>query len=280
MIKKDNTRVNLDVKGYLAKLIATENIIIQHNKVKTASFDVKNRVLTLPIFKEQKGDVYDMLIAHECAHALWTPYEEWQGINDDELRSYVNVIEDTRIDKLIQAKYPGVVKNYMNGFDILEKQNFFGFSGKDINKDFMIIDKINLRSKSLNRLPFMFAPKDNEWLAKVDAVKTFDDVVALAKEMLEWQKEQVEQMTKMPDFHQISVIKNYDLGDDEDDDFGDEPDDFEGGTTKFVHQEYKPPIGHALIFPSNWCFPHTGTTVTSGRKRVAVTWYYVHDNNV
>ena len=57
-------------------------------------------------------------------------------------------------------------------------------------------------------------------------------------------------------------------------------DDFEGGTTKFVHQEYKPPIGHALIFPSNWCFPHTGTTVTSGRKRVAVTWYYVHDNNV
>ena len=57
-------------------------------------------------------------------------------------------------------------------------------------------------------------------------------------------------------------------------------DNFEGGTTKFVNQEYKPPIGHALIFPSNWCFPHTGTTVTSGRKRVAVTWYYVHDNNV
>ena len=56
--------------------------------------------------------------------------------------------------------------------------------------------------------------------------------------------------------------------------------DFEGGTTKFVHKQYKPPIGHALIFPSNWCFPHTGTRVTDGKKRVAVTWYYVHDNNV
>mgnify|MGYP003311793206 CR=1 FL=1 len=44
-----------------------------------------------------------MLIAHECAHALWTPYKEWEGITDKELRSYVNVIEDTRIDKLIQA---------------------------------------------------------------------------------------------------------------------------------------------------------------------------------
>ena len=216
--------MNLDVKSNLAKLLATENITIQHNNVKTASFDVKNRVLTLPIFKQKSGDVYDMLIAHECAHALWTPYKEWEGITDKELRSYVNVIEDTRIDKLIQAKYPGVVNNYKNGFDILEKQNFFGINGRDINKDFMIIDKINLRSKSLNRLPFIFAPKDNEWLAKVDAVKTFDDVLTLAKEMLDWQKDQVEQMTKLPDFDNISVVKNYDLGDDEDD-FDDEDSD-------------------------------------------------------
>ena len=223
MIKKDNT-MNLDVKSNLAKLLATENITIQHNNVKTASFDVKNRVLTLPIFKQKSGDVYDMLIAHECAHALWTPYKEWEGITDKELRSYVNVIEDTRIDKLIQAKYPGVVNNYKNGFDILEKQNFFGINGRDINKDFMIIDKINLRSKSLNRLPFIFAPKDNEWLAKVDAVKTFKDVLTLAKEMLDWQKDQVEQMTKLPDFDNISVVKNYDLGDDEDD-FDDEDSD-------------------------------------------------------
>jgi len=221
MMKKDTNTMNLEVKSNLAKLLATENITIQHNAVKTASFDVKNRVLTLPIFKQKSGDVYDMLIAHECAHALWTPYEEWQGITNSELRSYVNVIEDTRIDKLIQAKYPGVVKNYENGFDILEKQNFFGINGRDINKDFMIIDKINLRSKSLNRLPFMFAPKDKEWLVKVDAVKTFKDVLTLAKEMLDWQKDQVDQMAKLPDFHTNSVIKNYDLGDDEDD-FDDE----------------------------------------------------------
>jgi hypothetical protein len=61
---KKNT-INLEVKSNLAKLLATENITIQHNNVATASFDVKNRVLTLPIFEEQKGDVYDMLIAHE-----------------------------------------------------------------------------------------------------------------------------------------------------------------------------------------------------------------------
>ena len=226
--------MNLDVKSNLAKLLATENITIQHNNVKTASFDVKNRVLTLPIFKQKSGDVYDMLIAHECAHALWTPYEQWEGIDDKELRSYVNVIEDTRIDKLIQSKYPGVVRNYENGFDILEKQNFFGISGKDINKEFMIIDKINLRSKSLNRLPFVFAPKDNEWLAKVDSVKTFDDVLTLAKEMLDWQKEQVEQMKKLPDFDNHVISKSYELSDD--DDFDDEESDNGQGDNSDVEQ--------------------------------------------
>ena len=221
-MKKDtNTMINLEVKSNLAKLLATENITIQHNKVSTASFDVKNRVLTLPIFEEQKGDVYDMLIAHECSHALWTPWEQWDGIDNAELRSYVNVLEDTRIDKLIQAKYPGVVKNYENGFDILERKNFFGLKGKDINKDLMIIDKINLRSKSLNRLGFDFNDQDNEWLLKVDQLVTFDDVLALAKEMLAWQKEQVEQMKKLPNFDDLEIAQNYDLAD-EDDDFDDE----------------------------------------------------------
>ena len=213
--------MNLEVKSNLAKLLANENITIQHNNVKTASFDVKNRVLTLPVFKEKSGDVYDMLIAHECAHALWTPYSQWKGIEDDELRSYVNVLEDCRIDLLIQAKYPGVVRNYQNGFDILEKQNFFGITGKDINKEFMIIDKINLRSKSLQRMPFIFTPEDNLWLAKVDALKTFDDVLVLAKELLDWQKEQVEQMQKLPDFDSHPLAKSYELADDEDDFDGD-----------------------------------------------------------
>ena len=145
----DTQTINLDSKSILAKLIATENIQVQHNKVKTASFDTKHRVLTLPVFKNQKGDVYDMLIAHECAHALHTPVDGWKSImHDDSLRSYVNVLEDCRIDRIIQKQYPGVVKNYLNGFDILEKQNFFGTNGKDLDKELMLIDKINLFYKS------------------------------------------------------------------------------------------------------------------------------------
>jgi hypothetical protein len=213
------TQINIDIKSQLAKLIATENITIQHNQVKTASFDTVNRVLTLPIFKVKSGDVYDMLIAHECSHALYTPAEGWKKIcDDDELRSYVNVLEDTRIDKLIQKQYPGVVKNYLNGFDIMEKQNFFSLRGKDVNTDLMLIDKINIRSKSMNRVKFNFSNVEKNWLTKVDALKTFNQVVKLAKEMLNWQKDQVEQMKKLPNFDELSLVENYNLDDNLDSD--------------------------------------------------------------
>ena len=52
-------------------------------------------------------------------------------------------------------------------------------------------------------------------------------------------------------------------------------DGFEGGSTTFPHKSFKPPVGYCLVFPSNWCYPHTGEKVKKGKKRVVVTWYYV-----
>jgi hypothetical protein len=56
-------------------------------------------------------------------------------------------------------------------------------------------------------------------------------------------------------------------------------DEFDGGGTEFLHQTFKPNSGYGLFFPSNWCFPHSGQKVLSGKKRVAVTWYYVTDRS-
>ena len=214
----DMDTLNIDTKSQLAKLIATENITVQQNNVKTASFDVVNRVLTLPIFKTESKDVTDMLVAHECAHALFTPENGWKKIaDDDELRAYVNVLEDCRIDAKIQKKYPGVVENYLNGFEILNRQNFFGLKDKDYDKDLMLIDKINIFYKSSKREQFNFNNIDNIWLKKVDQLKTFNDVIALAKKLLEWQKKEVKKLKKLPDFDNHVLVKNYDLNDKEND---------------------------------------------------------------
>ena len=67
-IHSNPTMVNLEVKGTLAKLLATEDLIIEHRNVSTASFDVERRVLTLPRWEKASSVVFDLLIAHEVGH--------------------------------------------------------------------------------------------------------------------------------------------------------------------------------------------------------------------
>ena len=87
--------VNIEVKGNLAKLLSTENLIIEHKNVDTASFDVKRRVLTLPQWKIDSNFVYDMLVAHEVGHALFTPSVMWKKDEYENLpHGYVNIVEN------------------------------------------------------------------------------------------------------------------------------------------------------------------------------------------
>ena len=39
-----------EIKSQLAKLLATEDLIVEHKPVETASFNVSSRVLTLPVW--------------------------------------------------------------------------------------------------------------------------------------------------------------------------------------------------------------------------------------
>ena len=186
---------NANKKSTLAKLLATENIEVQENQVKTASFDVKDRILTLPIFKEEHKSkyVYDMLVGHEVSHALHTPHEEWAKCADrsDEFRSFVNVLEDVRIDQLIQKKYPGLKKDYLYGFKKMFKDNFFGTKGKDLS-NYALIDKINLYSKSSKTLDFNFTDKEKILVKAAYNTKSFKDVLKLAEEILGYCKKELE----------------------------------------------------------------------------------------
>ena len=200
---------DVEQKSTLAKLLATENIEVQENAVSTASFDVKNRVLTIPIFKkEQKSkNVYDMLVGHEVAHALWTPADSWGDMKDrtDEFRSFVNVLEDCRIDKKIQKRYPGLQNDYLKGFDKLYKDNFFKTKGRKLD-DYMIIDKINLYFKSSKRLKMNLDKKEKMFIKMVDELKTFNDVLKLAEEILGYSKDKIK---KIPDFDKHATADIY-----------------------------------------------------------------------
>ena len=95
-----------------AKLLAKENIFVRHSiHEQTASFDIKNRILTLPIFSNRMSpDVKDMMIGHEVGHALWTLLEEWEAALETVKvdKSILNIVEDARIEKRVKRTYPGI----------------------------------------------------------------------------------------------------------------------------------------------------------------------------
>ena len=203
------TQNTMNTKSQLAKLLATENITVQENAVATASFDVVNRILTIPIFKEEQKSkhVYDMLVGHEVSHALHTPAESWKDMKNrsDEFRSFVNVLEDVRIDKLIQKKYPGLTDDYLKGFAKMYKDNFFNTKGKDIQNDYALIDKINLYYKSSKTLDIKFSKKEKILVDAADNCKSFDDVLKLAEEILGYCKKE---MKKQPKLQKIYTPKD------------------------------------------------------------------------
>jgi hypothetical protein len=99
--------VRHEIKSQLAKLLATEDLVVEHKKVETACFNVHTRVLTLPMWEKASNTVYDMLVGHEVGHALYTPDEDWSE-NHKIPRQFVNVVEDARIEKLMKRRYPGL----------------------------------------------------------------------------------------------------------------------------------------------------------------------------
>ena len=190
-MKKTNL---VEQKSMLAKLMAAENITVEHKKIPTAAFDVKNRVLYLPILKWKPGsNVYDLFCAHEVGHALWTPFDGWHSSISEKgkgYKSFLNVIEDARIEKKIKRKFAGSRKCMLGGYIELMNEDFFGLRkmGVDAN-DLALIDRINLYTKAGTQYSIEFTDEEREWVEKVMKTETWEDVVEVTDVLYEWCKE-------------------------------------------------------------------------------------------
>ena len=180
-----------EVKGTLAKLLATENLTVEHRKVSTACFDVEKRLLILPIWKTASNNVYDLLVGHEVGHALYTPNEDFSSAPKD----FVNVLEDARIERMMKVTYPGLRRSFFVGYRELWEQDFFGVKNDD-PKTLSLIDRINLYFKGNPNIPF--ADEEIVWIKRAEKTKTFQDVIQLAKELYEFCAQKQEQKEEMP----------------------------------------------------------------------------------
>ena len=180
-------------KSILAKLLATENIEVIHGNFQTAFFDVEKRVLGLPLWT-QLDNVYDLLVGHEVGHALLTPPE---GSHDADVevpgcpRSFLNVVEDIRIEKLIQRKYPGLVASFKRGYKKLDEEDFFGASKYPaISPQYVnLIDRINLKAKLRDLIQVQFSADEQPLVDEAFAVETWEDVLVVCAKLYEWAKE-------------------------------------------------------------------------------------------
>jgi hypothetical protein len=197
--------LNIDVGTVYAKILVKENIEIVQADVETAYFNLDTRVLTIPFWNMSK-QLYYMLLAHECAHAKYTPSHEWfAAIKEFEsdfflqriFQSTLNVVEDARIDKLIMRHYPGVRKDYHKGHQEMKDMDFFRLKESDKTPaEYGFVDRINIHFKSFllphhEKFDIPFSEEELVYIDRISNVEKFDEVIEISKELMQFCKEEI-----------------------------------------------------------------------------------------
>lgn len=214
-------------KTILAKLLATENIKVEFRKVETASFDVKTRTMTLPLWDDMSPELYDLLGGHEVGHALHTPAQGWHDALDEKIgknfKTFLNVIEDARIERKIKEKFPGIRKSFFKGYGELLEKNFFGIRGVDIN-GLLLIDRINLHYKIGSLAGVEFSTEEQVFIRRIDVAETWAEVVKIAKDLFAYCKQEMEEM-RQEQMERMMSMKMNDFGESGDSEQGEKSDD-------------------------------------------------------
>ena len=191
---------NLDYKDIVGKLMSQENISIVHKPdYKTASFDLESRTLFLPEFANVSEEVYDLMIGHEVSHALNTPKQGWHKSTEKRganFKTFLNVVEDARIEKMIQRKFPGLKSSFKKGYKELYDMDLFGIRNKSKKEldDLLLIDRLNLYFKlGQFQSGVSFKEEEYQYIEEMENLKTWKDVVKLAEKLFEYCKEEMKE---------------------------------------------------------------------------------------
>ena len=193
--------VSHEIKSQLAKLLATEDLVVEHKKTETACFNVHTRVLTLPMWEKASSTVYDLLVGHEVGHALYTPDENWLETHKIP-QQFVNVVEDARIEKLMKRRYPGISKTFYRGYGELSDDDFFQIADENVD-EMNLADKANLYFKIGNFIDIKFNQKEMSLIEEINNVETFDEVLDVSKKLYEFCINQQETKVKFDQHDQI-----------------------------------------------------------------------------
>ena len=187
--------LDYQLQSNVARLLSRENITVTHSDVRTACFDLRNRVMKLPIWKDHGKVVYDMLIAHEVGHAIFDDYPLVEKyLSDNNFRGVpdaLNVIDDVRIERLVQDKYPGLPKIFLAAYRSLVESDLFGLKGRDVSK-MKFLDRLNLHAKIGTIVSVPLDDEELDFYNRCYAAETTQDVIDLFEEFQNRPKEDEE----------------------------------------------------------------------------------------
>ena len=175
--------------------MAAEDINVEYSdKAVTASFDTESRTLRMPVFKDISDDSTDLFLGHEVGHALYTPQGEIHKVLEKggTYKNFVNIVEDARIEKMIQNKFPGLRRCFFGGYNELMERDFFGTNGQDIN-DYNFIDRLNIHFKAGVRAGVDFSAEESIFVNRMENLRSWEDTIALSDDLYEYCKAREEE---------------------------------------------------------------------------------------
>ncbi len=191
----------MGVKSLLAKLMASEDIsVIQKAGVKTAMFDVKNRVLVLPCWKGMTEDIYSLLIAHEVGHALFTPLVSLKELSKPHgpiFGDIVNICEDARIERKMKRRFAGLNRDFREGYKQMVQAKIFPLpdfktflNSKGEVKPMTFLDRLLLRTKAeaYLELKVPFTTEELPMVYGTEEAETWEQTLEVAKEIYDYLK--------------------------------------------------------------------------------------------
>lgn len=212
----------MQIPAGFARLLANENISVRlDSSAQTAYFNTKSRVLVMPAWKCSER-MRDMLIGHECAHAIFTDKSDLPTLVAERVgepvavaKDYLNVVEDARIDRLIQRRYAGLRRDYRAGYAEMRRDDYFGLKSRDPNS-LPLIDRINLHFKGFEG-DIRFDSVEQGFVDRIAKAESFDEVCEIAREIFEREShnDSEEEPQEQPNGMSTSDTEE---GDDEEDD--------------------------------------------------------------
>lgn len=207
--------ITKESKELFARLLASENFSIQYSNDAQPAFNIKQRILKIPTWVTTKDDIEQIFILlHESAHAKWTDLTIFEKAmaqfsdtnNQNRWKNIYNMVEDARIEKLLQQKFPGSINALREGSKKVINSGYMGEEVKELLNNYEnnpshyqkilsesvpFLSRLGLHfriEKYYPKIKIPFSEDEKKILKKIQDMQTNEEAVEIANSLFQKQE--------------------------------------------------------------------------------------------